>query len=328
MSTTTWHNTPKNKSDRGRLANSPTEIPGKGWKDTLMRVKTEVGEDKLSLISAAMAYYCLFAFVPAITSFVLLYTWISDPAEISNHIAKISTVIPGDMFEMMKTQLTSLAAKPGSSLGLGAIFTLLLSLWSASKGSKCLMEALNIIYDEKDERGFIKANLLALGLTFLGALMGILAIGVIVGFPAVTHYLHLGKTVESVTGILSWVVLLGLFSLYLSLAYRFGPHRDNAKWRWVSPGAIIAAVLWAITSAGFSIYATEFGNFNKTYGSLGAVIILMTWFYLSSFVILLGAEFNAELEHQTKKDTTQGPPKPMGERNATMADTLGKSTPP
>lgn len=317
MATATW--------DRGRHAQSPKEIPATGWKDTLLRVKDEISHDRLSMVSAAMAYYALFALVPALSSVVLIYAWVSDPAEISGHIAKASQFLPKELMDTMNSQLGGLASKASSKLGFGAIFSLLIATWSASKGAKAIIEALNMIYDEEDKRGFIKLNLLSVFMTLLGAVLAICAMGVIVGIPAITSFFNFGDQIETLATIASWVVLLGIFSFYLSFIYRFGPDRQKAKWKWVSWGAVIAAFLWAIVSALFSWYAKEFGNFNKTYGSLGAIIVLMTWFYLSSFVVLVGAEINAELEHQTKKDTTTGPERPMGTRGAKMADTLGKS---
>lgn len=321
MATATWHQ--HNEKKRGREADSPAKIPAPGWKDTLTRVKNDLKDDHVSMVSAAMAYYALFAFVPAISATVLMYAWISDPAEISQHIAKASQFIPAELQQILKTQLGTLASQAESSLGLGAIFSLLLALWGASKASKAIMEAMNIIYEEDDKRGFFKKNFMALGMTFLAIVLGILALGVIVVIPAITNLFNFGQAIEMGFTVASWVILLGLFSFFLSFAYRFGPDRQKAKWKWVSAGAIIAAVLWAVVSALFSWYAKEFGNFNKTYGSLGAMIVLMTWFYLSSYVILLGGEINAELEHQTKKDSTTGREKPMGTRGARMADTIG-----
>lgn len=317
MATATWDN------QRGRQASSPKDIPAKGWKDTLVRVKEELKHDRVSMVSAAMAYYALFAFIPALTSIVLIYAWISDPSEIAGHIAQAKQILPEDIMNTVNEQLQALASKGSSKLGFGAIFSLLLSAWSASKGTTASMDALNIIYEEEDKRGFIKRTSLAIGMALLGAVLAILAMGVIVFIPAITSFFNFGDTFEILGTAASWVALLGIFSFYLSVLYRVGPDRQNAKWKWVSAGAIIAAVLFAIVSALFSWYAKEFGNFNKTYGSMGAVIVLMTWFYLSSFVILLGAEINAELEHQTKRDTTTGPEKPMGVRGARMADEVG-----
>lgn len=317
MATATWHH-------KGRDAESPSEIPSQGLKDVLMRVKHGIKTNHLSLLSAALAYYALFALVPAISSVVLIYAWVSDPAQIAEHLAKASQFIPGEMQEILNTQLGALASQASSSLGIGAIAAVLIALWGASKGSKSIVEALNIIYQEEDRRGFFKSTALALTMTLLGVALAILALGVIVVIPAITNLLNLGPTINSAATIVSWVILLGLFTFFLSFAYRYGPNRKQAKWQWVSWGATIASLLWALVSALFSWYAKEFGNFNKTYGSLGAMIVLMTWFYLSSFVVLLGGQINAELEHQTERDSTKGKEeKPMGKRGANMADTLG-----
>jgi membrane protein len=316
MATTTWN--------RGREANSPHQIPSTGWKDTLYRVKDGLKLDHISMVSAATSYYALFALVPAITSVVLIYAWISDPADISQHISMVSNFMPEEARSLLETQLSSLAGQAGG-VGLGAILSILIALWSASKGTKAFMEAMNIIYNEREERGVIKYNALGLGLTLLAIVFSLLAIAVIIGIPAIAGQLNIGGAFQTIVTVVSWVVLLALFSLFLSCIYRFGPNRNEAKWKWVSWGAVIAAVLWAGASALFSWYASKYGDFNKTYGSLGAVIVLMTWFYLSSFVILLGGEINAELEHQTAKDTTRGKVKPMGKRDAHVADTVGEA---
>jgi membrane protein len=319
MATTTWEN------HRGREAKTPSQIPAKGWKDILLRVKEEVSNDRISMVSAAMAYYALFAFVPALTSVVLIYAWVSNPADIQNHMQAASQFMPSELQTIVNDQLSALTSKASSKLGFGAILSLFISIFSASKGSKAIIEALNIIYDQKESRGFIKLNLLALGMTFLGAVLSIIAIGVVVVIPIVLNFLKLGPAFEIIGTVASWLVMLGIFSFFLAFAYRYSPYREKAKWKWVSSGAVIASVLWALASALFSWYANEFGNFNKTYGSLGAIIVLMTWFYITSFVILLGGEINAELEHQTKRDTTKDPETPMGTRGARMADTLGET---
>ncbi len=332
MATTFWqhlrHHELRKKEivdPRGRQAREPGEIPAKGWKDALVRVKNEVSEDRLSLVAAAMAYYALLAFVPALTSVILLYAWINDPAEISKQISEVSRFLPAEAQTILKDQLTSLSSKASSTLGLSAIGSLLFSLWSASKGSTAVMDAMNIIYDEKEERSFFRRTAMAVWMTLLGAMLSIVAMLVVVGLPPIIANFHFPTLFESLAAGFGWIVLLFIFSFYLSFAYRFGPCREKAKWSWVSRGSIIASVLWAVTSLLFSWYAAKFGNFNKTYGSLGAVVVLMTWFYLSSFIILLGGEINSELEHQTTKDTTTGSPKPLGTRGAHMADTVGKS---
>lgn len=310
---------------RGRSARSPREIPKAGWKDILIRVKKNIKTDRLTLLSAAMAYFALFSLVPALSSLVLIYAWVSDPQDIATHLSSMTHLIPSELQQVLTSTLGNLATTASSSLGVGAILSLLISLWAASKISKSVIEAMNIIYNEEDHRGFFRLSSLALGLTLLGIVLSILALAVIIGIPTITNIFDLPNIIEMSVTIGSWVLLLAIFSFFLSVIYRYGPDRHNAKWRWVSMGSIVAAILWAITSLLFSWYAKEFGNFNKTYGSLASIIVLMTWFYLTSFVILLGGEINAELEHQTKRDSTTGKEKPMGQRRATMADTLGVS---
>ncbi len=314
-----------NEADRGRHAETPGEIPAKGWKDTLVRVKKDIGEDRVSMLAASMSYYALLAAVPALTSLVLLYAWFSNPADISRHMSEIARFLPKEAHEIITGQLTALSSKAPTTLGLSAIGTLLFSLWSASKGSTSCIEAMNIIYGEKECRGFVKRTAMAIGFTLLGTILSLIAIVVVVAMPAITGAFNFGPMFEMAGTAAGWVLLLSIFSFYLSCLYRFGPCRQNAQWKWVSRGSIIASVLWALTSALFSWYASNFGDFNKTYGSLGAVVVLMTWFWISSYIILLGGEINSELEHQTKKDTTTGSAKPMGTRGAKMADSVGPS---
>lgn len=323
MGTATWGKS--NEIGRGRDANKPSQIPAKGWKDTLYRIKYEVGHDRISLISAAMSYYAFLAFVPAITAIVLMYAWINDPGEIATHIAKAGNFIPNEFQTILKDQLTALASKAQTTLGFSAITALLISLYSSSKACSAIIDGMNIIHEEEEKRNFFKRNLTSIGLTFIGIVLSVFAIVVVVAIPALLANFEFGDTIEKVVGGVSWLILLSLFSFYLSVIYRFAPCRKKPKWRWVSWGAMIASVFWAIASLMFSWYAAEFGEFNKTYGSLGAIVVLLMWLYISSFVILMGAEINAELEHQTAKDTTIGPPKPMGQRHATMADTVGES---
>jgi membrane protein len=315
MSTALWN--------RGRTANSPKDIPWKGWRDIFYRVKIQLGEDKISVLSAAMAYYVLFAFVPAITSVIVVYAWVSDPAQIAIHMQKISNILPAEARDILGTQLQTLSSNASSTLGISAIGGLLFSLWSASKGSKALMDSLNTIYGEKETRGFLKYNFVALGLTFLGTILSLLALAVVIVIPALFAELNLTERFSMGVWALSWLALLGIFSFYLALVYRLGPARTKAKWRWVSWGAVFSAFVWALSSVLFSWYAASFGNFNKTYGSLGAFIGLMMWFFVSSYVILLGGEINAEIEHQTLRDSTTGWPKILGIRGAFMADSIG-----
>ncbi|WP_262299119.1 YihY/virulence factor BrkB family protein [Microvirga sesbaniae] len=308
---------------RGRSADTPTEIPAQGWKDILWRTYEEFGKDRIMSVAAGVTYYALLALFPAIAALVSIYGLFADPATIQDHLNTLSGVLPGGALDIIREQVTRIASKGGGALGFGFIFGLGLSLWSANAGMKAIFDALNIVYGEEEKRSFIKLNLMSLSFT-LGAIVFILvALTGIIVLPIVLNFIGLGSGAEWLVSLARWPILLIGVVLGLSLIYRFGPSRDKAEWRWVTPGGIIAAVLWLAVSMLFSWYVANFGSYNETYGSLGAVIGFMTWIWLSTIVVLLGAEINSEMEHQTAKDTTEGTDQPMGVRGARMADTIG-----
>ncbi len=308
---------------RGRSANTPAEIPARGWKDILWRTYEEFGKDRIMSVAAGVTYYALLAVFPAIAALVSIYGLFADPAAIQDHLVTLSGVLPGGALDIIREQIVRIASQGRGALGFGFIFGLGLSLWSANAGIKAVFDALNIVYDEEEKRSFVMLNLLSLSFT-LGAILFILsALAAIIVLPILFTFIGLGTGTERMLAILRWPVLLIGVVLGLSLVYRFGPSRDKAEWRWVTPGGIVAALLWLAVSMLFSWYVGNFGSYNETYGSLGAVIGFMTWIWLSSIIVLLGAEINAEMEHQTAKDTTEGPHQPMGARGARMADTIG-----
>ncbi len=308
---------------RGREADKPTEIPAKGWKDILWRTYEEFGKDRITSVAAGVTYYALLAIFPAIAALVSIYGLFADPATIQDHLNAMSGVLPGGALEIVGEQVKRISSQGGGALGFGFIFGLLLSLWSANAGMKAIFDALNIVNDEDEKRSFIRLNLVSLSFTLGAILFILLALGGIVVLPIILEFIGLGSGTEWLLAIIRWPVLLIGVTLGLSLIYRFGPSRDKADWHWVTPGGLIAAVLWIAVSMLFSWYVSNFGSYNETYGSLGAVIGFMTWIWLSSIVVLLGAEINAEMEHQTVKDTTEGVQQPMGRRGAKMADTVG-----
>ena len=308
---------------RGREANTPTEIPAKGWKDVLWRTYEEFGKDRVTSVAAGVTYYALLAIFPAIAALVSIYGLFADPATLQQHLNAMSGVLPGGALEVVGEQVQRIASKGSGALGFGFIFGLVISLWSANAGMKAVFDALNIVNDEEEKRSFVWLNLTSLTFT-LGAILFILvALGGIVVLPIALNFLGLGEGTEWLLSLVRWPVLLIGVTFGLSLVYRFGPSRDKAEWRWVTPGGLVAAVLWVAVSMLFSWYASNFGSYNETYGTLGAVIGFMTWIWLSSIVVLLGAEINAEMEHQTVKDTTEGDHQPLGARGAKMADTVG-----
>ncbi|MET0526842.1 MAG: YihY/virulence factor BrkB family protein [Microvirga sp.] len=311
------------ESGRGRHADTPTEIPAQGWKDILWRTYEEFGKDRIMSVAAGVTYYALLAVFPAIAALVSIYGLFSDPATIRDHLTTMSGILPSGALEIVGEQVARISSKGGGALGFGFIIGLVISLWSANAGMKAIFDALNIVNDEEEKRSFIKLNLMSLSFT-LGAILFILfALGSIIVLPIIFNFVGLGSQTEWILAIARWPILLVGVIFALSLIYRFGPSRDKAEWRWVTPGGVVAAVLWLAVSMIFSWYVSNFGSYNETYGSLGAVIGFMTWIWLSTVIVLLGAEINAEMEHQTVKDTTEGAHQPLGVRGAKMADTVG-----
>jgi membrane protein len=308
---------------RGRSADNPAEIPAQGWKDILWRTYEEFNKDRILSVAAGVTYYALLAVFPAIAALVSIYGLFADPATIQEHLSAMSGVLPGGALEIIGEQVSRISSQGGGALGFGFIFGLVLSLWSANAGMKAVFDALNIVYDEEEKRSFVKLNLMSLSFTLGAIFFIILAIIGIIVLPIVLNFIGMGSGTEWLLSLARWPVLLIGVVFALSLIYRFGPSRDKAEWRWVTPGGVVAAVLWLAVSMLFSWYVANFGSYNETYGSLGAVIGFMTWIWLSSTVVLLGAEINAEMEHQTAKDTTEGSHQPIGARGAQMADTVG-----
>jgi membrane protein len=312
-------------NDRGREARRPRDIPARGWWDVTKRVKGQMAEDRLSIIAAGVAFYGLMAIFPALIALVGLYGLMFDPQQVEQQASALSAMLPPQAADIILGQLHDLTQTSSGALGFGAIAGLLLALWSASTGVRTLMEALNVAYDEEEKRGFFRFYGTALLLT-LAAIAGvILAIGMVVALPVVIGFLGLTSLLEDVVSLARWPILVLMMLAGLAIVYRYGPSRHAPRWSWVSRGAVIATLLWVIGSALFSLYVARFGNYNETYGSVGAIVILLMWFLLSAYAVLIGAEVNAEAERQTKKDTTTGEEQPMGKRRAYAADTLGES---
>ncbi len=310
---------------RGRDAERPSEIPGRGWKDVLWRVAAEVSEDHVALIAAGATFYLLLALFPALAAFVSIYGFVANPQTIAEHIAFLGGVLPSGGLELVRSQLKSLAAQEPGTLSFGVAAGLAVALWSANNGIKTLFEAMNIAYGETEKRSFIRLNLLAFGFTLGAILVGIgfiVSVGIV---PAMLALVNLGGWTETLVRIFRWPVMLIMVAAGITLIYRYGPSREKAKWRWATWGAMLAAVVWIAVSMGFSYYLENFANYNATFGTLGAVIGFMMWTWISVIILIVGAELNAEMEHQTARDTTTGAPQPIGARGAVVADTLGRS---
>jgi membrane protein len=309
--------------DRGRSAQHPKDIPAPGWRDILLRVWDRLGQDNISLVAAGIAQNTLLAVFPALAVIVSVYGMFSSPADVATDLKPFLDILPGDAAKILTLQLQNITRPTAQALGVGAIFSTLVALWSARQGMAALMTATNIAYHQSERRSFVKQVAISILFT-LGGVLGfliMLVLGVVV--PLALKVLPVGPIATMAVLLVRWVLLWMFAVAGLAVVYRYAPDREDAQWRWVTWGSAIAATLWLIGSLLFALYVQNFGSYGKTYGALGGVIVLLMWFYVTAFVIVLGAEINAEMEHQTAVDTTSGPPQPMGSRGAYVADTLG-----
>ena len=309
--------------DRGRDAARPGEVPPRGWWDVLRRTIREVRDDDVSTTAAGVAFYALLALFPALIALVSVYGLAADPRDVADQLRSFTRALPGDARELVTDQLRSITRRSGGGLGTAAIIGTAAAFWSAAGGVAALIKGLNKVYDERETRKFLKLRGLALFLTLCGVVVAVLMVALIAAAPSVARRTLGSGAATSAVVALRWPLLAVLILVALAVLYRFAPDREKPKWRWVSWGAIAAALIWLVASVGFSVYVDLLGSYNETYGSLGAVVVLMLWLYLAAFAVLFGAELNAELERQTARDTTTGAERPMGERDAYAADTLG-----
>ena len=312
-------------NDRGRSADKPSEIPARGWKDVLKRVKGKLATHNIPMIAGGIAFFAMLAVFPALIAAVSLYGLLFSPAEVEEQIQAAARVLPQEARNVLRDQLRALVSRGNTGLGWGAALGILGALFSASAGTEKLMDAIGIAYEQPNKRGMVKQRGLALLLTLGFFAAGIAAFATVAVLPAVLDFLHIGGLGPLFLRYGRWPALALIVMVGLGVLYAVAPNRERARWRWISWGAVIATGLWIAASAGLSLYVSYFSSFGETYGTIGGVIALMLWMYLSAFALLLGAELNAESEAQTTKDSTVGPSKPMGERGAVKADELGKA---
>jgi membrane protein len=310
-------------TERGHQADTPTEIPPKGWLAIAKRTAKEVKADQVPLLAAGVAFYALLSLFPSIIAGVSIYGLVADPATVRDQIANLTKILSPETADLVGQQLLQVTSGAGGALGLATVLGILTALWSASSGMKALITGVNLAYDETETRKFVKLRGLALLLTLGAMLLVGVALATIVGYPPIADTLP--TVLRWLVAIVRFVILGGLLVVGLAVLYRYAPDRDQPKWSWVSWGSGIAALLWVLATIGFAVYANFFGNYNKTYGALAGVIILMFWLFLSALVVLVGAELNTEMELQTAKDTTKGPEQPMGERGGHAADHVAEA---
>ncbi|MCJ8517405.1 membrane protein [Pseudorhizobium tarimense] len=316
----------KREPGRGREAKNPHQIPSKGLKDVFWRLYAAINEDRVMLVAAGVTYYLLLALFPAISALVSLYGFFANPSQIAERIQFLSTVMPSDALDIFIEQLRSLASQDSSTLSIGLLAGLGIALWSSNNGMKALFQAMNVAYEEDEKRSFLKLTGISLLFT-LGVMILVIVLTVAVGVvPAILTFLSIGSWAETLISLLRWPVLLLFVMGGIALLYRYGPSREPARAPWLSWGTAFATICWLLASIAVSYYLANFANYNATYGTLGALIGFMFWTWISVIIVIIGAELNAELEHQTAQDTTTGAEQPMGERGAYMADHVGKAS--
>lgn len=282
---------------------SPTRIPAKGWKTILLGTKDAIADDNVPIVSAGVGFYSFLAIFPALTALISIYGLAFNPQQVQDQLLQLASVMPEQALEILKQQLESLVSTSGGALGWGVAIGILFSLWSAKQGTSSLFTGLDIAYGVKKPRGFLMQNAISLLFTFGAILLVILSMSLIVAFPALVGYLGLPDWLENLISWTRWVLLAFIVISFLSLIYKYAPaRRPVPETRWVMPGGILATLLWLLASWGFSFYVSNFGNYGEMYGAISAVVVLMLWLFLTSFIILLGAELNAEIVQYTTKE--------------------------
>ncbi|MEW9855212.1 YihY/virulence factor BrkB family protein [Novosphingobium sp. M1R2S20] len=314
------HTGAERQKGRGRDATSPSKMPFAGWKDVVARTAKEASKDNVGLVAAGVSFYGFLALLPLLGAVVLSYGLFADPQTVTRNMSAMTEIMPRDIAQLVGEQLMVVVQTSSEKKGLGVFVALALAIFSARNGAGAIVTALNIAYEEVESRGFIKLNLLALAITAAAvilAVLALLAVAILTQFEAV---LPSSPLLSVAAKGISYILLAALAAAAAASLYRFGPSREKARWEWLSAGSALFAVSWVALTLGFGAYVANFGNYGATYGSLAAVVILLTWLFLSSYLLVFGAELNSELEHQTGRDTTTGPEQPIGTRGAWSAD--------
>ena len=307
---------------RGRLARSPAQIPARGWGDILWRTWKAFNEDHIPTVAGGMTFFLLLALFPGLAAFVALYGLFADVHGVQQQVAALASIAPRPAVVFLGEQMILISVQRPSTLSLAFATSLLVSIWSANAGMKALFHGLNVAYEERERRGYLRLTLVSLVFTFGGLAFLLAWMAVVVAAPLVLPFLDASR---GWVDVLRWPALLALSVMVLAVVYRFGPSRQHARWRWVTWGGAAAATLWLASSFLYSWYVANFAHYDRTFGSLGAAVGGLIWMWMSAMIVLLGAEFNAQIEHQTTVDSTTGPAVPMGRRGARMADTVGEA---
>ncbi len=293
----------------GQHSATPPESPYREWRVVFGRVYRNVETNRIVIVAAGVGFYSLLAIFPAVAALVAIYGLFADPAAISSHLDSVSDLLPGGAIEVIRDQLTRTASHGAGARGFAFLGGVAVSLWSANAGIKSIFDALNLVYNEQEKRGFLKLNLVSLTFTAAAVVFASTTIVLVIALPLALNYIGLGQATDLTIRVGRWPLLFLGVAFALAVLYRYGPSRCRPEWRWISWGGAFAAITWIVASVLFSWYTANFGTYDKTYGSLGAVIGFMVWLWISMIVVLVGAAINAEIERQTEPDTN-GKPKP------------------
>lgn len=310
---------------RGREARHPADIPRRGWHDILVRVFWAIPEDRVLYTAGSVAFFALLAIFPGLATVVSLYGLYADAASMQAHLALLEDLVPDSVLSLVGAEMQRIAAQRSDTLGIAFATGLAIAFWSANSGVAALFDALNVVYREREKRSLLRFYATTFLFTLGGVLFTLAAVSAVVVLPIVLGLFGLATQAGRVLDVVRWPVLLLAIMAALALIYRFGPSRRVARWRWVTWGSVVAALLWIGASMLFSWYVASFDSYNRVYGSLGAGIGFVTWIWISAVIVLVGAELNAEMEHQTARDSTSGRPRPLGARGAVVADTVGEA---
>lgn len=311
----------------GRRATGPLALPAHAWREILGRVWTKTGTDNIGLLAAGVAFYAFLSIVPLLGALIMTYGLIADPSTIADHMRTIIEVVPKDAAKLILDQIVSLVTTASAKKGIGLVVALFISVYGATRASGAIMTALNVVYEQPEKRGIIKTTIIAFVMIIGAVLVGICGLLAASVLALVGRFVEgLGPVAALTINLCTWAVAGLLASIGIGAAYRYAPSRHDAKWQWLSAGSALATLLWLIATVGFGAYAATLGNYNATYGSLGAVVVLLMWLWVSAYAILLGAVVNAEAERQTAEDSTTGPAKPLGQRGATVADQVAPAS--
>lgn len=309
--------------NRGRLAHRPAEIAWRGWWDVVWRVQAQLDADNVSIVAGGLALFALLAVFPSLAAAVAIYGLVASPEAIAAQLQAFSGLLPPATLDILQNQLQQLVSQRNQTLSIGVVIGIVVAMWSARKGMVALITAVNVAYNEHDRRSFLQRLLLSFIFTVCGVFGFVVMVLIGVAVPIVLAFIPLGSATQWVLLVVRWALLWVITVFALSVLYRFAPHRTRPRWEWVNAGSVIAATLWLLGGVLFAIYVRNFNSFGQAYGAIGGVVVMLMWFYVSAYVVILGAEINSELERQTLNDTTIGPIKPLGERGAFSADTVG-----